>query len=101
MEVFSSYTSLVERQIEGCIEEAVKGYGMAEFEEQLAGRIDDLGGEALDVLLSISSFESFKDMMLSVRAEEQDGRSLDLELVGRRVPSPDGRAAWGSTEGKC
>ena len=47
---------------------------MEEFNEMLENRPDEVAGDIFDLLLSLSSFSEFKDLMLSYKAENNENQ---------------------------
>jgi len=69
--------------MESCIEaellEAIDGFEMQQFMDQLAERQDEITGDVFDVLLGLSDFEEFKEMMLSYKRGE--GTNIQLNII--------------------
>ena len=68
MTIFKDYTDQIENHITKKLEETVEGFSMETFLEQLQTRKDEIDEPLMDLLLSFSEFESFKEMMLFFRA---------------------------------
>jgi ADP-ribosylation factor 2-binding protein len=68
MSVFKEYTDLMEHFINQKLTEAIPGFSMDRFMGQLKERKDEIDETLMDLLLSLSEFESFKEMMLFARA---------------------------------
>ena len=50
---------------------------MADFERQLEARAELIGGEIMDVLLSLADFSEFKLLMLSHKTAQTTGNALE------------------------
>jgi ADP-ribosylation factor-like protein 2-binding protein len=73
-EIFQRYTSLVEQFLDERLRAAVPGFTMDAFMDMLGERDEgELDGEVFDLLLSLSDFSAFKDLMLAYRAEGEEG----------------------------
>lgn len=68
MTIFKDYTDQIEKHITSKLEESVSDFSMETFMEQLQTRKDEIDEPLMDLLLSFSEFESFKEMMLFSRA---------------------------------
>ena len=86
-ELFQKYTELIEQYLEKELSSAVEGFDMVEFMEMLSEREDELAGEVFDLLLSLSDFQTFKDIMVSYKQDGAGGpmssSSNGLSLVVR------------------
>lgn len=60
---------------------AVEGFDLAEFVGMLTARKDELDGEVFDMMLTLTEFESFKELMLSYKQEGEQGGFKGLELT--------------------
>jgi ADP-ribosylation factor 2-binding protein len=77
MDIFKKYTTTIEAFITQVsfarltiqrLTEEIPGFEMDLFLEQVASRKDEIDEQIMDLLLSFSDFESFKEMMLFSRA---------------------------------
>ena len=68
MSVFKEYTDQTEHFIHLKLSEAIPDFSMDRFMKQLETRKDEIDETLMDLLLSLSEFESFKEMMLFARA---------------------------------
>lgn len=70
--LFDEYTSALEDAMETSLGAAVEGFDMTEFAEMLAKRegTGELDGDAFDLLMTLSSFDAFKELMLAYKAEK-------------------------------
>ena len=66
--IFNEYTSTIEAYINTQLSEMIQGFSMERFIALLETRKDQIEETILDLLLSFSDFESFKEMMLFARA---------------------------------
>jgi hypothetical protein len=89
-----SYIDLVETYIERRLKEAFPGFEMDVFMQQLQQHEQEMdGSDVLEVLLSLGDFPTFKDIMLSYKADmagsmfHVDVRSSVLHLP--QVCSPE------------
>lgn len=81
--IFEEYTAALETAIDAHLTETVEGFDMMTFAESLEARegTEALEGEVFELLATLSSFEAFKELMLSYKAQEEgaaDGSGLDL-----------------------
>jgi len=58
--------------------EAIDGFDMQRFMDQLAERQDEITGDVFDILLGLSDFEEFKEMMLAYKRGEGVNIQLDI-----------------------
>ena len=68
MTLFKEYTDKTEHFINQKLEEAIPGFSMDRFMQQLETRKDEIDETLMDLLLSLSDFDSFKEQMLFARA---------------------------------
>jgi ADP-ribosylation factor-like protein 2-binding protein len=68
MTIFKQYVDTTEQYITDKLNEAIQGFSMERFMGQLKTRKDEIDEPLMDLLLSLSEFESFKEMMLFARA---------------------------------
>ena len=68
MTIFKSYTELIEVHIMHRLNQTIDGFDMETFLKQVVERKDEIDEPLMDLLLSFSEFESFKEMMLFARA---------------------------------
>ena len=68
MTIFKSYTELIEGHIMHRLNQTIDGFDMETFLKQVVERKDEIDEPLMDLLLSFSEFESFKEMMLFARA---------------------------------
>ena len=74
-------SNLLEEAISTHLSAAVKGFDMLEFVGMLNSRKDELNGEVFDMMLTLTEFDSFKELMLSYKQNAgQDFMGLDLTL---------------------
>ena len=78
--IFERYMELVEAHLEESLSRSVQDFSMAEFSGMLAERQDETTGDVFDLMLALSDFEEFKQMMLAYKR----GDALGIELDGRR-----------------
>ena len=81
--IFEEYTAALETAIDAHLTETVEGFDIVAFAESLGrARVREaLEGEVFELLATLSSFEAFKELMLSYKAQEEgaaDGSGLDL-----------------------
>ena len=57
---------------------------MSKLEAYLESRKDELGGDVFDILLSMSDFEEFKDLMVAQKLAKVK-KPVDLILSGQGV----------------
>lgn len=68
MSIFKEYNDKTELYITECLTAAIPDFSMDRFMKQLQTRKDEIDEPLMDLLLSLSEFESFKEMMLFARA---------------------------------
>ena len=68
MTIFKSYTELIEGHIMDRLNQTIDDFDMETFLKQVVERKDEIDEPLMDLLLSFSEFESFKEMMLFARA---------------------------------
>ena len=66
--VFKEYTDVIETYLNTQLEGRVPDFSMERFITLLKDRKDQIDEVLMDLLLSFSEFESFKEMMLFARA---------------------------------
>ena len=72
-ELFSKYTAMLEKIMLERLAAAVEGFDMVEFSNMLEARKDELDGDVFDMLMTLNDFDSFKELMLSYKAEMENG----------------------------
>ena len=68
MDVFKEYTETIETYLNQKLEQAINDFSMERFILMLDERKDEIDEPLMDLLLSFSEFESFKESMLFARA---------------------------------
>ena len=66
--IFKAYTDLIENHIFNNLSQMIEGFNMETFLEQVIQRNNEIDEPLMDLLLSFSEFECFKEMMLFARA---------------------------------
>jgi ADP-ribosylation factor 2-binding protein len=66
-EIFQRYTALIESTLDQKLTEKVPNFSMKRFETMLLSRQDEMDTEIFDLLLSLSDFDEFKEVMLSYK----------------------------------
>ena len=66
-EIFNRYTTLIESTIDTKLLQKLPNFNMRRFEEMLLSRQDEMDTEIFDLLLSLSDFDEFKEVMLSYK----------------------------------
>jgi len=81
-ERFVQYNEMIEHFMEKYVIERMKEEGisttMHQIEDMVSNRLDEITGDVLDVLLSFSDFEEFKQMMLSHKDQATNGNLRSL-----------------------
>lgn len=67
-DIFKKYTDTVENYLTKKLTEAIPEFNMEAFLTEVSNRTDEIDEPLMDLLLSFSEFESFKEMMLFARA---------------------------------
>eukprot|EP00644_Phytophthora_capsici_P008560 jgi/Phyca11/546149/estExt2_Genewise1Plus.C_PHYCAscaffold_200184 len=70
MDIFQQYTDLIETFIERRLHEKLECFSMQELCNQIQEHEDEIPPDVIDVLLSSSDFEEFKNLMLSFKQNE-------------------------------
>ena len=85
--VFKEYTDVIETYLNAQLEGRVPDFCMERFITLLKDRKDQIDEVLMDLLLSFSEFESFKEMMLFARAhfvattpKQKSGKAAALGL---------------------
>ena len=85
--VFKEYTDVIETHLNKKLDSMVENFSMEKFIELLKDRKDQIDEPLMDLLLSFSEFESFKEMMLFARAhyvattpKQKSGKAAALGL---------------------
>ncbi len=68
MSIFKEYQDQIEHFLTKSLTESVDNFSMQEFMGQLPDRKDEIDEVIMDLLLSLTEFENFKEMMLFSRA---------------------------------
>ena len=94
-DIFKKYHDTIEVYINQKLTEAIPGFDMRTFLEQVAVRKDEIDEQIMDLLLSFVDFESFKEMMLFSRAhfvattpKMKSGKAAALGLKGSKEAVP-------------
>ena len=66
--IFKSYTEVIEAFILDRLNQIIEDFDMETFLKQVIERKDEIDEPLMDLLLSFSEFETFKEMMLFARA---------------------------------
>ncbi|CCI46435.1 unnamed protein product [Albugo candida] len=69
-QIFQQYTDLIENFIQCRLAERIEGFSMNELTMQLEEHEDEITDDIVDMLLSFSDFEEFKNLMLSYKQNE-------------------------------
>jgi len=85
MEVFEKYSDLLEAAITDHLSAAVDGFDLMELVGMLNARKDELDGEVFDMMLTLTDFEAFKELMLAYKAETAQVRAADSCLPRMRA----------------
>ena len=80
MDIYKQYTELIETYLDQRLHAEVEGFDMDRFYELLSTREECLVGEVFEMLLSLSDFDTFKELMLSHKNEKQNGSLFDIHV---------------------
>jgi len=81
-ELFKKYSDQIESHIESELRNAIPGFKMASFLEQLAARgEEEIDDGIFDLLASLGDFETFKQQMISAKASPESGLALTGEAL--------------------
>lgn len=75
--IFKEYQDLIEHHLEKELSKRLPQFSMTAFIKQLMERKEELDGEVFEMLLSLSDFLIFKELMLDFK-KEKEGTQLDL-----------------------
>ncbi|KAK9814103.1 hypothetical protein WJX72_000732 [[Myrmecia] bisecta] len=81
-QLFNQYTELIEQAIDTRLAAALPDFSMDEFLQMLACRQEELMGDIFDLLLSLSDFQSFKEMMVDY-SKAAAGLGSGIEVIVR------------------
>ena len=84
--IFDEYTETLEAAMMGRLDESVEGFDAAEFFDMLEQREGQLDGDVFDLLMTLTSFEAFKELMLDYKREADGVGGVGDE--GERNESP-------------
>jgi len=68
MTIFKEYQEAIEKHLLTVLMQEIEGFSLETFMQQLTTRKDEIDEPVMDLLLSFSEFEQFKEMMLFSRA---------------------------------
>mmetsp|Transcript_23019 Transcript_23019/g.17462 ORF Transcript_23019/g.17462 Transcript_23019/m.17462 type:complete len:96 (+) Transcript_23019:227-514(+) len=68
MDIFKQYTDTLESYLNQRLEEEIPNFSMERFLAQVTLRKDEIDEQIMDLLLSFSDFQAFKEVMLFSRA---------------------------------
>jgi ADP-ribosylation factor 2-binding protein len=80
MDIYKQYTDLVETHLDDRLHSEIEDFDMDRFYELLSTREDNLVGEVFEMLLSLSDFNTFKELMLSYKSEQNNGSFFDISI---------------------
>merc|ERR1711972_535866 len=84
-DIFKKYSESIESFLDEKLKEAIPGFEMEKFLEELVKRGEDaIDSEMFDLLASLGDFDVFKQQMLAAKlgASVDDGSRLDLGIRG-------------------
>ncbi|KAI9201850.1 the ARF-like 2 binding protein BART-domain-containing protein [Polychytrium aggregatum] len=78
MDIFKSYTDVIESFISVYIKKRLSWFSMPEFLEMLRSKqAEEMSGDVFDVLASIGDFTAFKELIMDYK-HEKEGKTLDF-----------------------
>ena len=80
--LFQDYAALMEAEVEARLQASLAGFDLQNFMAQLAERREEITGDVFDLLLGLSDFAEFKEMMLAYKRGECLGARLDINFDG-------------------
>eukprot|EP00192_Tetraselmis_astigmatica_P019979 CAMPEP_0117651750 /NCGR_PEP_ID=MMETSP0804-20121206/2260_1 /TAXON_ID=1074897 /ORGANISM="Tetraselmis astigmatica, Strain CCMP880" /LENGTH=219 /DNA_ID=CAMNT_0005457751 /DNA_START=133 /DNA_END=792 /DNA_ORIENTATION=+ len=80
MDIYSMYTELIESYLDRRLQEEIADFEMDKFYDLLSTREDRLVGEVFEMLLSLSDFSTFKELMLSYKKEKEEGNLFGISV---------------------
>jgi hypothetical protein len=72
MPIFKKYSAMIESHLQKRLSEAVPGFDMDAFTNDLLAREDEVDGEIFELLCSIGDFTNFKAQMLSFKNDRAE-----------------------------
>mmetsp|Transcript_33873 Transcript_33873/g.40965 ORF Transcript_33873/g.40965 Transcript_33873/m.40965 type:complete len:207 (-) Transcript_33873:368-988(-) len=83
-ELLEKYSNFLEDLLEKHLSRTVPGFDMGEFARLLGDRKDDLEGPVFDMLMAMTDYEAFRDMMIAINLDKQ-GKGSGLSLSGEEA----------------
>jgi hypothetical protein len=83
-QVFEQYSDLLEAAITDHLTAAVEGFDLMELVGMLNARKDELDGEVFDMMLTLTDFEAFKELMLAYQAQVGSPPYSDAKVANRK-----------------
>lgn len=72
-EIFNNYVSLIESALDQGLARFIPGFSMDAFQALLPDRLDEIPEELMEMLMSLSDFCAFKELMLEHKAAKNGG----------------------------
>ena len=69
--IFDEYTETLEDKMMGHLDRSVEGFDATEFFDMMESREGQLDGDVFDLLMTLTSFEAFKELMLDYKREAE------------------------------
>ena len=79
MSIFQDYAAQMAAHIERRLDEKIAGFSMAKLTATLLDRRADCDGDVLDLLLSLTDFNEFKEMILAFKRGRGSGIAIGDE----------------------
>ncbi|CAN0270256.1 unnamed protein product, partial [Laminaria digitata] len=80
-DLFQQHTQLAEQHLEARLHQRIKGFHMEAFMKMVAEREDEIVGDVVDILVALTDFQEFKDMMVAHRKGRDKGLALAAAVV--------------------
>jgi len=98
MNIFKEYQDKIENFIEKRLKEGKPDLNMKDFLSQVESRIDEIDPQLLDMLLSFTDFQLFKEHMLAYKSQQKaeeakEGKNLMISGQSKTIHSEDGQKA--------
>jgi ADP-ribosylation factor 2-binding protein len=94
--IFDEYTETLEDKMMGHLDRSVEGFDATEFFDMMESREGQLDGDVFDLLMTLTSFEAFKELMLDYKreAEGEGGAERERQTTGTEVSRVETSSVW-------
>ncbi|KAK3752815.1 hypothetical protein QZH41_016348 [Actinostola sp. cb2023] len=84
-DIFKEYGNLIEKYIEHELSKRMSSFSMEEFLKSIEKRVDQIGPDIVEMLVSFSDFLAFKQLFLDFKASKE-GTAVDFSDLMMVVP---------------